>query len=72
MSFMPFIPKFLCPQVYGTGFKEHACAGGWCNLAADWPPAGYDAKKKGGGTSAAHAPLSAAFDYPVKPSHGEL
>jgi len=23
---------------YGTGFKEHACKGGWCNLRPDWPP----------------------------------
>ena len=23
--------------VYGTGFKEHGCEDGWCNLRKDWP-----------------------------------
>ena len=30
----PDVPELT---VYGTGFKEHGCHDGWCNLREDWP-----------------------------------
>jgi hypothetical protein len=38
---LPPLPGLPELTVYGTGFKEHGCPGGWCALAAQWPPAGY-------------------------------
>lgn len=40
---LPPLPALPPLTVYGTGFKEHSCKSGWCNLQEQWPPAGWQA-----------------------------